>query len=141
VEASRICFICTKCLLGAHPHTEWPMCSKWAYKGLKDRSRRDPRGHRNGQREFHVSKPCWDTEATLGGNKAARRIKTLTPWTPGPWKASLFLLTLWNPEASCCCQPEPQIYLGDIWQTKKWESSVMWYFPSHPWDKPALPPC
>jgi hypothetical protein len=71
----------------------------------------------------------------------ARIIKTWTPWTPSPWKASLCLLILWNQEASCCWQPEPQICLGDIWQTKKLEPSVTWYFPSHPWDKPALPPC
>jgi hypothetical protein len=39
-------------------------------------------------------KTCGDTGATLGGNKAARRIKTSTPLTPSLWKATPLHVTL-----------------------------------------------
>jgi hypothetical protein len=45
-------------------------------------------------------KPCWDARPTLGRNKAARRIKTSTTWTPSPWKASPRHITLRKQEGS-----------------------------------------
>jgi hypothetical protein len=46
-------------------------------------------------------KPCWDPGTTLGRNKAPKRIKTWTPWTPSSWKASPSHVTLRKQEGSC----------------------------------------
>jgi hypothetical protein len=45
-------------------------------------------------------KPCWDTGATLSKNKAAKRIKTSTSWTPSPWKAPHAMLHWENRKAA-----------------------------------------
>jgi hypothetical protein len=39
-------------------------------------------GCRSRQHGSITHKSCWDAGATLGRNKAPRRIKALTPWTP-----------------------------------------------------------
>jgi hypothetical protein len=57
-------------------------------------------GCRNRERELQDSKTlmrCW---SHIGRNKAARRIKTLIPWTPRPWKASPHHITLRNRRAA-----------------------------------------
>jgi hypothetical protein len=55
-------------------------------------------------------KSCWDAGATLGRNKAPRRIKFSTPWTPSSWKASPHHFTLRKQEGCCRCQmPAPSL--------------------------------
>jgi hypothetical protein len=100
----------------------------------------DPRwrlGYRSRWREFHDSKTLLRAGATLGGNKAARRIKTWTPWTPSPWKASPHHITMREQEGCHAARSWLQTCLGDIWQTKQVSTKCHTVSPSHPWDKQA----
>jgi hypothetical protein len=57
-------------------------------------------------------KPYGDAGATLGGNKAQRRIKTLTFWTPSQWKASPCHITMRKQAGSCRHKMLPPNWLG-----------------------------
>jgi hypothetical protein len=84
-----------------------------------------------------IPKPCWDAGATLSGNKAGKRIKTLTPQTPNLWKAFPHHVTLRKQEGCHIARCWLQTCLGDIWQTNRRAPTITWYSPSHPWDKPT----
>jgi hypothetical protein len=74
----------------------------------------------------------WDAGATLGRNKAARRIKTSTSWTPSLWKASPWHVRLRKQEGGHAARHWLQTCLWDIQQINRWAPSITQFFPSHP---------
>jgi hypothetical protein len=69
--------------------------------------------------------PCWDARAMLGRSEAPRRVETFTPWTPSPWKAFPYCVTLREQVECCHCHlPAPNLlgrWLAD--QTGKHQAS------------------
>jgi hypothetical protein len=76
-------------------------------------------GCRNRKRELHKSKILLKWWSYTCGNKAPRRIKTLTHWTPSPYKTSPCHVTLTKQEGSWAARHRLQTCLGVIWQTKQ----------------------
>jgi hypothetical protein len=79
-------------------------------------------------------------EATLSEHKAPRRIKILTPWTLAHGRflhATLQWENRWAPLLPDACSKPAWETFG---RPNRWATSITWYSPSHPWDKPVYYP-